>query len=115
MGTTGILVVAKTNTAHARLASQFANKTARREYWSIVTGWPAQHEGTVRTNLVRSGAEHGTFATAPFGGEKGKTAVSHFKVWRGLADFASQAVAMVSWHSTADYYVAVSTSLYLYR
>ena len=41
-GTTGIMVFAKTNVAHTRLQRQFAAKTARREYWALLTGCPSK-------------------------------------------------------------------------
>ena len=44
-GTSGLLVVAKRETAHRGLCEQFKERTVGREYLSIVLGVPAQREG----------------------------------------------------------------------
>ncbi|MEK9137989.1 MAG: RluA family pseudouridine synthase, partial [Bacteroidota bacterium] len=52
--TSGLMVVAKTDIAHARLAKQFATRTIRREYWAIVWGTFKEKRGTIETLLGRS-------------------------------------------------------------
>jgi 23S rRNA pseudouridine1911/1915/1917 synthase len=52
--TSGLMVVAKDDTAHAFLARQFARRTIIREYWALVWGRLATREGTIDASLGRS-------------------------------------------------------------
>jgi 23S rRNA pseudouridine1911/1915/1917 synthase len=52
--TSGLMVVAKTDSAHVHLARQFSNRTIQREYWSIVWGRLRQRSGTIEAQLGRS-------------------------------------------------------------
>jgi 23S rRNA pseudouridine1911/1915/1917 synthase len=54
--TSGLLVVAKTDRAHAGLAAQFAKHTIGRRYLAVVAGLPTPPAGRVETNLARSDA-----------------------------------------------------------
>lgn len=75
--TSGLLVVAKNDTAHQKLAKQFADKTANRTYWTIVWGNPPD-EGTIRGDIGRSPKDR-KIMTVLHDGE-GKHAVTHFNV-----------------------------------
>ncbi len=52
--TTGLLVVAKTDAAHAHLAAQFAAHTTHRRYRAVVHGTKLDDEGTLSTWFGRS-------------------------------------------------------------
>jgi 23S rRNA pseudouridine1911/1915/1917 synthase len=52
--TSGLLVVAKDDAAHAHLARQFARRTTTREYWAVVWGTFQGRRGIVEANLGRS-------------------------------------------------------------
>ena len=80
--TSGILVVAKTDRAHAGLAAQFANHSIGRRYLAVVAGLPAPPAGRVETNLARSDANRQKIAVvrAP----KGKHAITHYRVLEPL-------------------------------
>ncbi len=52
--TTGLMVIAKTDAAHAFLAKQFSKRTIDREYWAIVWGRFKSPKGTIDANLGRS-------------------------------------------------------------
>lgn len=77
--TSGILVVAKNETAHAKLAKQFFDHTIQRRYVALVWGNFDQDEGTITGNIGRSPKDRQkmhVFAN----GEDGKWAVTHWKV-----------------------------------
>lgn len=74
--TSGILVVAKNEVAHQKLAKQFAKKTAKRKYWALVWGDPPD-EGTVNEYVGRSPKDRKVMTVLPEG--KGKSAITHFK------------------------------------
>ena len=74
--TSGILVVAKTEEAHQKLAKQFAEKDAERTYWAIVWGNPPD-KGTIRGNIGRSPRNRKIMTVLD---DAGKSAVTHFKV-----------------------------------
>lgn len=74
--TSGLLVVAKNEETHRRLAKQFAKKAAERTYWAIVWGNPPD-EGTIAGNIGRSPRNRKIMTIRT--GEKGKKAVTHFK------------------------------------
>jgi 23S rRNA pseudouridine1911/1915/1917 synthase len=51
--TTGILVVAKTDTAHTLLSRQLADRTMMRTYSALLLGVPETDRGRIETNLGR--------------------------------------------------------------
>lgn len=74
--TSGILVVAKNEIAHHKLAKQFADKTANRKYWALVWGDPPD-EGTINKFIGRSPKDRKIMTV--LGEGKGKSAITHFK------------------------------------
>ena len=74
--TSGVLVVAKNETAHHKLAKQFSEKTAKRKYWALVWGNPPD-EGTVNEYVGRSPKDRKIMTVLPEG--KGKKAITHFR------------------------------------
>lgn len=77
-GTSGLLVVAKGDAAHHRLAEQFATKTAGRTYLALVHGAPTSEAGTVTSMLARHPTDRLRFASTD--GSHGKRAVTHWRV-----------------------------------
>lgn len=77
--TSGLLVVAKTEHAMNHLTKQFAEKTSEREYVAIVWGNIEAEEGTIEGNIDRHQTNRMQMAVYP-NGEKGKPAVTHYKV-----------------------------------
>ena len=73
--TSGLLVVAKHDVAHQKLAEQFAEKEAERTYLAIVWGNPPE-EGTIEGNIGRSPRDRKIMTILKDGG---KPAVTHFK------------------------------------
>lgn len=77
--TSGLLVVAKTETAMTHLAKQFFNKTSEREYVALVWGDVVENEGTVEGHIGRH-PKNRLQNTVYKDGSQGKEAVTHFKV-----------------------------------
>jgi len=75
--TSGLLVVAKTDTAHEGLASQFADHSIHRAYRAIVGGRPLPAAGTVRGAIARSATNRKKMALVEDG--RGKHAVTHYR------------------------------------
>ncbi len=82
-GTTGLLVVAKTDIARNHLARQFFEKTSERTYVALVWGQLKEEEGTITGNIGRSLKDRLQMAVFP-DGETGKHAVTHYKVLERL-------------------------------
>lgn len=74
--TTGLMVVAKDDEAHAHLARQFSRRTIDREYWAIVWGVFRQHSGTIEAELARSRSDRKKMAVVA----GGKPAVTEYTV-----------------------------------
>ena len=53
-GTSGLLVVAKTEMAMTNLAKQFFDHSIERTYYALIWGIPKESEGTIDVNLGRS-------------------------------------------------------------
>jgi 23S rRNA pseudouridine1911/1915/1917 synthase len=82
--TSGLLVVAKNDVAHAALARQFMNRTTRRRYEAIVWGIPTPESSTIITDLARDPHDRRKVGVVKEGGGrskvKGKRAVTHYTV-----------------------------------
>lgn len=79
--TSGLLVVAKTETTMTHLAKQFFDKTSEREYVALVWGNLEEEEGRVEGNIGRH--HKNRLQNTVFEGDdadKGKPAVTHYKV-----------------------------------
>lgn len=84
--TTGLIVVAKTDAAHAGLAEQFQSHGAdgrlSRTYVALVWGVPAPRVGVIDAPLGRSNANRTRIAVRR--GEDGRRAVTHYSVERNF-------------------------------
>ncbi len=85
--TSGLLVVAKTDTAHEALARQFAAHTIERSYVAVVNGQPVPPAGRIEGALARSPVNRQKMAIVADG--RGKRAVTHYRTERAL-DGAAQ-------------------------
>jgi 23S rRNA pseudouridine1911/1915/1917 synthase len=83
--TSGLLVVAKTELAMTHLAKQFFDKSTEREYVALVWGSVDEDEGTIEGHIGRH-PKNRLQNTVFYGDdiEKGKAAVTHFKVLERL-------------------------------
>ena len=85
-GTTGLLVVAKTDTVHRALARQFKERTTRRRYEAIVWGVPVPREGVLEGAIGRDPRDRKRMAVVP--PEQGKAARTHYSVEDALEHVA---------------------------
>lgn len=81
--TSGLLVVAKNDSAHASLSAQIAEKSARRIYTAILHGNVKQDAVTVDKAIARSRRDRKKMAVDP----AGRSAVTHFKVFERFGEF----------------------------
>jgi 23S rRNA pseudouridine1911/1915/1917 synthase len=79
--TTGLMVVAKTDNAIAKLSKQFFNHTIQRRYRAFVWGDLKEDEGTIVGNIGRHERNSKMFDVYQ-DGEYGKHAVTHYSVLR---------------------------------
>ncbi len=77
--TSGLLVIAKNEYAHNRLARQFFNHTTGRRYLALVWGTPDPPEGTVTGHVGRNLRDRKIMQVFP-DGSQGKHAVTHYSV-----------------------------------
>lgn len=78
--TSGLLVIAKTDTALTGLARQFFDHSCERTYYAVAWGDIKQNEGTIIGNVGRSQKDRKKFTVYPPDSEHGKHAVTHYKV-----------------------------------
>lgn len=81
--TSGLLVIAKTETAMTALAAQFFHHTIDRTYLALVWGEPESDSGTVCGHIGRSTKDRKVMDVFP-DGSQGKHAVTHWKVLKRL-------------------------------
>lgn len=77
--TSGLLVIAKNERAHIKLAKQFFDHTIQRRYIALVWGDFKEEEGTITGNIGRS--PHNRLKMTVFNDDtEGKHAVTHYRV-----------------------------------
>ncbi len=81
--TSGILVIAKTEEAKAKLGIQFFNKSCTRKYHALVWGNLKNNEGTITGHIGRSLKNRKVMEVFP-NEEHGKHAITHYKVLERL-------------------------------
>ncbi len=82
--TSGLLVVAKSDTAHEGLAAQFAEHSVHRRYLAVCGGHPAPAKGTIDEKLGRSDANRKKMAVLTKNSSRGKHAITHYKILERL-------------------------------
>lgn len=82
--TSGLLVVAKSDTAHEGLAAQFAAHTVHRRYLAVCAGHPSPPDGTIDARLGRSDADRKKMSVLAKDSSRGKHAITHYKVLEKL-------------------------------
>jgi len=75
--TSGLLIVAKTDKAHRKLAQQFARREIKKTYVTLVHGWMPRPQGTVNAPISRDLVRRIRMTTRR---REGREAVSHWKV-----------------------------------
>ena len=78
--TSGLMVVAKTDEVHRKLAAQFASRQVKKKYMALVIGWPLE-KGTIAAEISRDRLRPTRMTTRRSGG---RTAISHYRVTHKL-------------------------------
>lgn len=73
-GTSGLILMAKNDTTHRLLQSQFADRLVEKEYLALVDGHPPSAEGIIRAPLGRDPSHRKRMAVVP----RGRQAESHY-------------------------------------
>jgi 23S rRNA pseudouridine1911/1915/1917 synthase len=84
--TSGVMVAAKTEAAHAALTAQFAARTVERAYAAIVWGVPRPRQGEIAGNIGRSRRNRKKMAVLHTGG---RPALTRYRVTRPFGTAAS--------------------------
>jgi 23S rRNA pseudouridine1911/1915/1917 synthase len=79
--TSGLIVVAKTDAAHRKLAEQFASRGVKKTYLALVHGMPKSPQGTINLPVGRDPSRRHRMA-AKAGMRDGRDAVTHYKMVR---------------------------------
>jgi 23S rRNA pseudouridine1911/1915/1917 synthase len=81
--TSGLLIVAKTDQAHRKLAQQFSRRETRKTYIALVHGWMPQADGTIATAISRDLLRRTRMTTRR---SRGREAITH---WKTIKQFES--------------------------
>jgi 23S rRNA pseudouridine1911/1915/1917 synthase len=79
--TSGLMVVAKNDDAHRKLAKQFSARQVHKTYLALVHGWPKQERGTIQSAISRHSQRRTRMTTKGFGGRE---AMTHYSVLRKI-------------------------------
>jgi 23S rRNA pseudouridine1911/1915/1917 synthase len=80
--TSGLIVIAKSDKAHRKLAEQFSSRTVKKKYVALVHGWPKNDQGTINAPVGRDRSRRHRMAT---GGLGARDAVSHYTVVKRIS------------------------------
>ena len=75
--TSGLIVVAKNDGAHRKLAEQFAKRQVKKTYAALVHGWVKADQGTINKSISRDSVRRVRMTTRRAGGRE---AVTHYRV-----------------------------------
>jgi 23S rRNA pseudouridine1911/1915/1917 synthase len=79
--TSGLIVVAKSDESHRRLAAQFAGRKIKKKYVALVQGWLKRDRGTINSSISRDRVRRTRMTTRRPGGRE---ALSHYTALRKL-------------------------------
>ncbi|HMJ23435.1 MAG TPA: RluA family pseudouridine synthase [Terriglobales bacterium] len=79
--TSGLIVVAKSDESHRRLAAQFVGRQVKKKYLALVQGWLKRDRGTISSSISRDRVRRTRMTTRRPGGRE---AISHYTVQRKL-------------------------------
>jgi 23S rRNA pseudouridine1911/1915/1917 synthase len=79
--TSGLIVVAKNDEAHRKLAAQFAQREVKKTYLTLVHGWVKRDSATITAKISRDRVRRTRMTTRYAGG---RDAISHYRAVRRL-------------------------------
>ncbi|MGC2108638.1 MAG: RluA family pseudouridine synthase [Candidatus Korobacteraceae bacterium] len=80
--TSGLIIVAKNDVAHRKLAEQFSRRVIKKRYVALVHGWPKKDRGTINSEISRDAVRRIRMTTR---GRGGRTAVTHYELREKIA------------------------------
>lgn len=80
--TSGLIIVAKNDAVHAKLAELFSTRQVRKTYIALVHGWVERQKGTITAAISRDLVRRTRMTTRP--AENSRSAVSHYEVIQRL-------------------------------
>jgi 23S rRNA pseudouridine1911/1915/1917 synthase len=79
--TSGLVVVAKSDLAHRKLAEQFSRREVKKTYIALVHGWPKMTKGTINAAISRDVVRRARMTTRRASASRpGREAVTHWQV-----------------------------------
>jgi 23S rRNA pseudouridine1911/1915/1917 synthase len=75
--TSGIILVARNDSAHRNLGKQFSGRAVKKRYIALVHGWPERARGTISAPISRDSIRRTRMTTR---GTAGRTAITHYEV-----------------------------------
>jgi len=81
--TSGLIIVAKNDRAHAALGAMFSGRRVQKTYIALVHGAVAREKGTITAAVSRDPVRRTRMTTRP--SENARTAISHYEVVRRLS------------------------------
>jgi 23S rRNA pseudouridine1911/1915/1917 synthase len=79
--TSGLIVVAKNDEAHRKLAAQFASRQVKKTYIALVHGWIKTDRGTINRSISRDSVRRVRMTTRRPGGRE---AITHYQVQKRI-------------------------------
>ena len=79
--TSGLILVAKNDEAHRKLATQFSGRLVKKTYVALVHGWMKQDRGTISSSISRDRVRRTRMTTRRQGGRE---AITHYTVQRRI-------------------------------
>jgi 23S rRNA pseudouridine1911/1915/1917 synthase len=83
--TSGLVLVAKSDLAHRKLAEQFSRREVKKTYIALVHGWPRMTKGTIKAAISRDPVRRARMTTRQRSTRKpGREAITHWQVTRQI-------------------------------
>src|SRR5213594_5088226 len=79
--TSGLILVAKNDESHRKLATQFSRREVKKTYVALVHGWMKQDRGTISSSISRDRVRRTRMTTRRQGGRE---AITHYTVQRRI-------------------------------
>jgi len=79
--TSGLIVVAKNDDSHRKLAAQFSRREVKKKYLALVHGWLKSDSGTISASISRDRVRRTRMTTRHAGGRE---AISHYHLLRRI-------------------------------
>jgi 23S rRNA pseudouridine1911/1915/1917 synthase len=79
--TSGLIVAAKNDVAHRKLAAEFSGRRVKKTYIALVHGWPKKDHGTIASSISRDAVRRTRMTTRRSGGRE---AITHYEVQRRI-------------------------------